>query len=71
VEPVAAVIGAASVLVMKPLLPFALAFAAGAMLFVCVEELIPKAHHGGYADLATIATIIGFVVMMSLDIVLG
>lgn len=71
VEPVAAVIGAAMVVSMSAILPWALAFAAGAMVFVVVEELIPAAQHGGRTDLATSATILGFAVMMVLDVALG
>jgi ZIP family zinc transporter len=71
VEPVAAVAGAAAVMVMRPLLPFALAFAAGAMIYVVVEELIPEAQQQGHADIATTATIVGFTVMMILDVALG
>jgi zinc transporter, ZIP family len=71
VEPIAAVIGAAIVAVAQPLLPFALSFAAGAMLFVVIEELIPESQRGGNTDLATAATILGFVVMMVLDLALG
>jgi len=71
VEPVAAVIGAAAVLLVEPLLPYALAFAAGAMIYVVVEELIPEAQESGHADLATTATVIGFTTMMILDVSLG
>ena len=71
VEPFAAVAGAAAVLLMRPLLPFALAFAAGAMIYVVVEELIPEAQQGGHEDLATSATIVGFTVMMILDVALS
>lgn len=71
VEPIAGVIGAAAVLVARPLLPFALSFAAGAMIYVVVEEVIPESHRGGNADLATMATMIGFAVMMVLDVALG
>jgi zinc transporter, ZIP family len=71
VEPFAAVIGAAAVMVMRPLLPFALAFAAGAMIYVVVEELIPEAQQEGHEDIATSATVIGFTVMMILDVALG
>jgi zinc transporter, ZIP family len=71
VEPVAAVIGAAAILIISPALPYALAFAAGAMIYVVVEELIPEAQVGGHADLATIGTIGGFTVMMVLDVALG
>lgn len=71
VEPVAAVIGAAGVLLMRPLLPYALAFAAGAMIYVVVEEVIPESHSGGNADAATLACMVGFVIMMTLDVSLG
>jgi ZIP family zinc transporter len=71
VEPVAAVIGAAAVVVISPLLPYALAFAAGAMLFVVIEELIPESQGGGNTDLATLGTLGGFTVMMVLDVALG
>ncbi|MCA9362805.1 ZIP family metal transporter [Candidatus Kaiserbacteria bacterium] len=73
VEPIAAVAGAALVVVFTPVLPYALAFAAGAMLFVVVEELIPEAQRGGpgMTDLATTGAMIGFAVMMTLDVALG
>lgn len=71
VEPVAAAIGAAAVLLMRPLLPYALAFAAGAMIYVVVEELIPEAQQEGRTDLATTSTIVGFALMMFLDVALG
>ena len=71
VEPVAAVIGASVVLVMQPLLPYALAFAAGAMIFVVVEEVIPESQQGRHGDLATIGLMVGFRVMMILDVALG
>jgi ZIP family zinc transporter len=71
VEPVAAVIGAAAVLLMRPILPYALAFAAGAMIFVVVEEVIPESHSDGNGDLATLGAIVGFAVMMTLDVALG
>jgi ZIP family zinc transporter len=71
VEPVAAVIGAAAVLTFQPLLPYALAFAAGAMIYVVVEELIPESQITGHSDTATVATIGGFAVMMVLDVALG
>ena len=71
VEPVAAVIGAAGVLMMRPILPYALAFAAGAMIYVVVEEVIPESHSGGNADAATLACMVGFVIMMTLDVALG
>jgi ZIP family zinc transporter len=73
VEPFAAVAGAALVVVFSPVLPYALSFAAGAMLFVVVEELIPEAQRGGpgMTDLATAGAMLGFAVMMSLDVALG
>jgi ZIP family zinc transporter len=71
VEPVAAVIGAVAVVAMRPALPYALAFAAGAMIFVVVEEVIPESQRGGHGDLATIGTMVGFAVMMTLDVALG
>lgn len=71
VEPAAAFIGAAAVLTAKPLLPYALAFAAGAMIFVVVEEVIPESQHNENTDIATAGTILGFLVMMILDVVLG
>ena len=71
VEPVAAVIGAAAVVAMRPILPYALAFAAGAMIFVVVEEVIPESQTGGHPDIATSGAILGFAVMMVLDVALG
>jgi len=71
VEPIAGIIGAAFVLIAQPILPYALAFAAGAMIFVVVEELIPESQNGGNTDLATTGTMLGFVVMMILDVALG
>jgi ZIP family zinc transporter len=71
VEPVAAVIGAAAVLAMRPILPYALAFAAGAMIFVVVEEVIPESQSGGHPDIATSGAIVGFSIMMVLDVALG
>lgn len=71
VEPVAAVIGAAAVLYAQPMLPYALAFAAGAMIFVVVEEVIPESQHSGNGDLATMGVMVGFTVMMILDVGLG
>ena len=71
VEPISAVIGAAAVLLVQPILPYALAFAAGAMMFVVVEELIPESQQHGHTDLATLGTMIGFCVMMVLDVALG
>ena len=71
VEPVAALAGAALLLVATPLLPYALAFAAGAMVFVVVEELVPEFQSGGHADLGTLALLGGFILMMALDVGLG
>ena len=71
VEPVAGVVGAASVLVMRPLLPYALAFAAGAMIYVVVEELIPESQLEKNTDIATLGAMAGFAVMMTLDVALG
>lgn len=71
VEPVAGVIGAGLVLLVSPILPYALAFAAGAMIFVTTEELIPESQAKGNVDLSTMGVIVGFVVMMCLDVGLG
>ncbi len=71
VEPIGAVIGAAAVVAMRQLLPYALAFAAGAMIYVVIEELIPEAEQGNNTDIATIGAMLGFVVMMILDVALG
>ncbi len=71
VEPIAGVFGALLVLSMQSILPYALSFAAGAMIFVVVEELIPESQLSGNTDLATMATLIGFSVMMVLDVALG
>jgi len=71
VEPIAGILGAALVLTVQPLLPYALSFAAGAMIYVVVEELIPESHLAGNTDLATLATIGGFALMMTLDVALG
>lgn len=71
VEPFAAVAGAALVTVSRPFLPYALSFAAGAMVFVVVEEVVPEAQLSGNADLATMALMVGFTVMMTLDVALG
>jgi len=70
VEPIAAVIGAAGVLAMRPLLPYALAFAAGAMIYVVVEELIPEAQMEE-THFSTVGVLLGFAVMMLLDVALG
>ena len=71
VEPIFAVIGAALVMSVWPILPYALSFAAGAMIFIVVEEVIPESQKGGNTDLATMGLIAGFIVMMSLDVALG
>ena len=71
VEPLAGVVGAFAVLSSQSLLPYALAFAAGAMIFVVVEELIPQAQQGGNGDIATLGVMVGFTVMMILDVALG
>ena len=66
-----AVFGAAAVILARPLLPYALGFAAGAMIFVVVEEVIPESQRNGHTDLATAGTILGFLVMMILDVAFG
>ena len=71
VEPIFAVIGAAIVIMVYPILPYALAFAAGAMIFIVVEEVIPESQSGGNEDIATMGLIAGFIVMMCLDVALG
>lgn len=74
VEPIAGVIGVYTVVKMQHLLPYALAFAAGAMIYVVVEELIPEAQReegGSKTDVATIGCMVGFAVMMILDVALG
>ncbi|OQR93237.1 Zinc (Zn2)-Iron (Fe2) Permease (ZIP) Family [Achlya hypogyna] len=71
VEPVGGLLGAFAVTYVQPILPYALSFAAGAMIFVVVDDLIPEAHQSGNAKLATIGTIVGFIVMMTMDVALG
>lgn len=71
VEPVAGVVGAIAVIYMQPVLPFALAFAAGAMIFVVVEEVIPETQRDKYTDRSVLGFIGGFLVMMMLDVGLG
>ncbi|HDP68074.1 MAG TPA: ZIP family metal transporter [Candidatus Marinimicrobia bacterium] len=71
VEPIAGVLGAAAVLLIKPILPYALAFAAGAMIYVVIEELIPESQLKSNSDVATSGAMIGFAVMMLLDVALG
>lgn len=71
VEPVAGLFGAVMVYYMQPILPYALAFAAGAMIYVVVEEVIPETQRDRYTDIATLGFIGGFIVMMVLDVALG
>ncbi len=71
VEPIAGVLGAVSVILIKPILPYALSFAAGAMIYVVVEELIPESQLEKNTDIATIGAMLGFAVMMTLDVALG
>ncbi|WP_353092871.1 ZIP family metal transporter [Tissierella praeacuta] len=71
VEPIGGILGIGLVSIFKPILPFILAFAAGAMLFVISDEIIPETHNNGYEREATYGVIIGFIVMMILDVTLG
>ncbi|MFK8274304.1 ZIP family metal transporter [Capnocytophaga cynodegmi] len=71
VEPIAGVLGAVAVLFFTPILPYALSFAAGAMIYVVVEEVIPESQQNKNTDVSTIGFLIGFVIMMSLDVILG
>jgi ZIP family zinc transporter len=71
VEPIAGIFGAMAVIIFRPLLPYALAFAAGAMIYVVVEELIPEAQREKHSDVATLGAMAGFAVMMTLDVALG
>lgn len=71
VEPVGGLMGLGLVSIFKPILPFVLAFAAGAMLFVISDEIIPETHNKGYEREATYGVIIGFIIMMILDVTLG
>ena len=71
VEPTAGVLGAVAVTLMRPILSYSLAFAAGAMIYVVVEELIPESHFEKHTDVATIGAMMGFAVMMTLDVALG
>ncbi len=71
VEPIAGVIGAAAVIWIEPLLPYALSFAAGSMIYVVVEEVIPESQLANNTDLATIGAMCGFAIMMTLDVALG
>ncbi len=71
VEPVAGVIGAFFVIIARTTLPYMLAFAAGAMIFVVVEEVVPESQYSGNTDLATMGAMVGFTVMMILDVAFG
>lgn len=71
VEPIAGVLGAVAVMWMRPILPYALSFAAGAMIYVVVEELIPESQLEKNTDLATVGAMLGFALMMALDVALG
>lgn len=71
VEPFAAALGAWAVITFQPILPYALAFAAGAMIYVVVEEVVPETQRDKYTDVATLGFIGGFIVMMVLDVALG
>jgi len=71
VEPIFGVLGALAVIWARPILPYALSFAAGAMIYVVVEEVIPETQRDKYADFATLGLIVGFIIMMSLDVGLG
>jgi ZIP family zinc transporter len=71
VEPIAGVVGALLVMQLQPILPYALAFAAGAMIYVVVEEVIPETQQDRFTDIATLGFIGGFLIMMLLDVGLG
>ena len=71
VEPIAGVLGAAAVIFIRPILPYALAFAAGAMIYVVIEELIPEAQMNKDIHSSTIGAMLGFALMMALDVALG
>jgi ZIP family zinc transporter len=71
VEPIAGVLGAAAVLIMQPILPYALSFAAGAMIYVVAEELIPESQAERHSDIPTVGVMMGFAIMMTLDVALG
>jgi ZIP family zinc transporter len=71
VEPIAGVLGAVAVTLMRPILPYSLAFVAGAMIYVVVEELIPESQFEKHTDAATIGAMMGFAVMMTLDVAMG
>jgi len=71
VEPIAGVLGAAAVIIMQPILPYALSFAAGAMIYVVAEELIPESQAARHSDIPTIGVMLGLAIMMTLDVALG
>src|SRR5690554_4588201 len=71
VEPIFGVLGAYAVVAFTPILPYALAFAAAAMIYVVIEEVVPETQQSGNTDIATLGFVAGFVVMMSLDVLLG
>lgn len=71
VEPIFGVLGAVAVTFFTPILPYALAFAAAAMIYVVIEEVVPETQQSGNTDIATLGFVAGFVVMMSLDVLLG
>jgi len=71
VEPAAGVLAAATVSLSQFLMPYALGFSAGAMIYVVIEEVIPESQTGGNSDIATLGTIVGFLLMMILDVSLG
>ena len=71
VEPIAGVLGVVVVITSQAILPYALSFAAGAMIYVVAEEVIPESHREGHSDIATMGVMLGFAVMMTLDVALG
>ncbi len=71
VEPIGGVLGALAVLAIRPILPYALAYAAGAMIFVVVEDAVPESQLNGNTDIATLGAMLGFAIMMTLDVALG
>lgn len=71
VEPIGGILGSGLVSIAKPILPFVLSFAAGAMLFVVSDEIIPETHEHGFERSATYALVFGFVIMMVMDVTLG
>lgn len=70
-EPIAGVLGAVAVIIFRPIFPYALSFAAGAMIFVVIEEVVPESQIGEHGDIATAGAMLGFTVMMILDVALG